>query len=93
MKKVRNLVLFLLLLLSFSRCEKDRVSEEAVTPGSSFTVEQAEAWFGADWQGTVSLKSGHTENTRIGIKPDWCNGFTSQNDEVEVVEVGLLTQG
>ena len=93
MKKIRNVVLVLLLFLCFNRCEKNPAIEESGKRSDQFTVEQAEAWFGTEWTGAVSLKSGSIEKARIGIKPDWCNGFTSQNSEVDVVEVSLLVQG
>lgn len=79
--------------MCFNGCEKNPLSEEPVQNSSQFTIEQAEAWFGSEWTGAMSIKSGNIEKARIGIKPDWCNGFTSQNDEVEVVEVGLMVQG
>jgi len=93
MKKIRNLVLFLLLLLSFYRCEENLKNDEPVQNISQFTVEQAQAWFGSEWAATISLKSGSTESPKIGIKPDWCDGFTSHNSKFDVVEVGLLVQG
>lgn len=93
MKKIRNVVLILALLLSFNGCEKNLVNEEFEQHNDQFTIEQAQAWFGDEWTGTLNLKSGSSEKTKIGIKPDWCDGFTSQNDQVEVVEVGLLVQG
>lgn len=93
MKKIRNLVLILTLFICFNGCDREQVPELPVQSVSLFTVEQAEAWFGSEMARTMSLKSGNIEKAQIGIKPDWCNGFTSQNNEVEVVEVGLLVQG
>ena len=93
MKKIRNVVLILALFLSINGCEKNPVEDELTQNNGEFTIEQAQGWFGNEWTGILSLKSGSSEKTKIGIKPDWCDGFTSQNKEVEVVEVGLLVQG
>jgi hypothetical protein len=92
MKKVLNLIPIFALIVCLNGCEKDHVSELTLNH-DSFTIEQAEALFGSEWSGTMNLKSGNIENARLGIKPDWCDGFTSQNDQVEVVEVGLWVQG
>lgn len=82
MKKIRNAVLILALFLCFNGCEKKMESEEQMQLNDPFSVEQAEAWFGSEWTGAIHLKSGDTEQVKIGIKPDWCNGFTSQNTEI-----------
>jgi len=93
MKKIKNVVLILALFMCFNRCERNLDENTKTTTNQQFTIEQAQAIYGLDREGQFSLKSGSIEKARIGIKPDWCDAFTSQNDQFEVVEVNLLMQG
>lgn len=58
------------------------------------SVAYAKNLYDSNKQPDMVLKDGKLgESRKMGIKPDWSNGTTSKNDDIEVVEVGLLVQG
>lgn len=93
MKKKNQLILFLLLLHFFTGCERNSNFEPTTPFKNNFTVEQAQIWYGNETVSLVALKSGSIISQTIGIRPDWCNSLESHNDQEDLVEVGILTQG
>jgi hypothetical protein len=88
MKKLIVILIFVVAVLGCQRDEFEKVAEK-----SGFSVNEAKEMFGQNWTGEFLLKSAEGNTSKLGIKPDWERGTTSQNDEVEAVEVGLLVQG
>lgn len=94
MKKfVSGLILFFLLLKFFTGCQKNQNLTPNTKPKNNFSVEQAQANFGTENVRSFNLKSGDLISHSIEMKPDWCDSKESQNDQVEIVEIGIYMLG
>ena len=76
-------------------CQKERLNDTAnENDAKSMSLADAKNFYDSNKQPDMVLKDGKVgESRKMGIKPDWSNGTTSKNDDIEVVEVGLLVQG
>ncbi len=88
-----KIILIFLFLQFFTGCQKKETSDFPFPAENNFTLEQAQAWYGSDNFGILTLKSGSINSNAIGIKPDWCNSIQSQNTREDLFEVGLWMTG
>ncbi len=87
-------IVFVFMLVALA-CQKERLNNTAnENDATTMSVSEAKNFYDSNKQPDMVLKDGKVgESRKMGIKPDWSNGTTSKNDDIEVVEVGLLVQG
>ena len=92
MKKILLKFTFVILACAggFIACQDSIID---MVTDDSMTVEEAQVWFESRQPEFLVWKSANVNKKPKVIKPDWKTGFTSKKDNVEIVEVNLLSQG
>ncbi|MBW8333948.1 MAG: hypothetical protein K0M40_18140 [Prolixibacteraceae bacterium] len=93
MKKIRNVVLILSLLLSFNGCEKNPVEMESLQNNGELTVDQAREFVDNQRQSEFTLKGGDLQKQTISIRADWNKAKKSNNGEFSVIETEIQGMG
>lgn len=93
MKKIRNVVLILTLILCFIGCEKNPVEVATSSSNDELTVDQAKAFVETQRMNEFTLKSGKSERKRINIRSDWNKSERSNNGDISVVETQIEAMG
>jgi len=93
MKKTRNLILILMVLLCFNGCEKNQLEEKTPSKNDELTIEQAKAFVDVQRMNGFALKSGDLKKQSINIKADWKKSKGSSNEDVSVIETEIQAMG
>jgi hypothetical protein len=93
MKKIRNLVLILVILLSFNGCEKNPAEVESVPVNAELTVDQAKSFVDNQRLNQFTLKGGDLQKQTINVRANWTKSKSSKNEKVSVVETEIQALG
>lgn len=83
--------IFIILAVVFFACQQELFEKEGTEP--ALTVKEAQAWFESSQPEFLLLKSGNKEKKTKVAKPEWKGAFATKNDNFEIVETHIVTNG
>jgi hypothetical protein len=83
--------IFIIFAAAFFACQQELFEKEGTEP--ALTVKEAQAWFESSQPEFLLLKSGNKEKKTKVAKPEWKGAFATKNDNFEIVETHIVTNG